>query len=105
MSYIWSRNVHQRDKNEEELIWVLNVHGVHSSKIMGQSGECDLLCATAEGLVFMLEVKSRNGKLSRKQEQWMESFPGPAYVIRKDEDIPEILERVRLHYQSAITLQ
>lgn len=102
MSYAWSRNSHRRDNNEEELRYLLNTYGVDSYPILGQSGEPDLLCSTAGGLVFMLEVKSRYGKLTKGQEQWMSAFNGPAYVIRDSSEIEGILSEVVEHYRNAL---
>ena len=99
--FVWTRQMHKRDDNEEELIWHLQAKGVKVDMIMGQNGIFDLLC-DFEGLTFLIEVKNKRRKLSKTQELWWSDWTGPAYVCRKPDDIPAILQAVVEHYRKAL---
>ena len=104
-TYIRSQEFHKRDRNEEELRWILNVMGVSSHPILGGNGEPDLMCVTSEedgGLVFLVEVKTKRGKLSARQKIWHSQFPGPCFVARTPEDLRGVVQKVIDHYISAV---
>ena len=99
--YTRTRDVHQRDLNEEELIWLFQAAGCRVQPVMGQDG-CPDLAVDYCGLTFWVEVKNKGGKLSLTQRAWIDHWTGFVAVARVPEDVPRIIDLVAAHYRKAM---
>lgn len=56
----------------------------------------DLLATTRSGIVVLLEVKSKNGKLTKDEEDFKSRYPGPYGIVH---DVPEAIWLLDYHEQ------
>lgn len=105
MSFSATKFSHRRDKNEKEIVAALRRFGATVSLIdaVRSDGVPDLLVGF-DGRNYLIEVKSRDGKLSPGQKRWHEKWKGmpPAVartireavaVIDSDGSLMEALDR------------
>lgn len=77
-----SRAPGRKDNNQDEIVRALEEHGckvidLHKLK----AGVPDLLVVTSAGEIHFMEVKREGGKLSKRQQDWHNTWHGNAYVV------------------------
>ena len=94
----------KRDGNEPEIIHALQAHGVTVIPLSGRALP-DLLCSV-HGLLFLVEVKTRHGKLTVDQAKFWKDHVNnqhvPAHICRSVEEIPPILQSVTAWYRRRV---
>jgi len=86
-----TRKAAKVDSNQGEIVEYLRACGftVTSTANVG-NGFPDLVVGKY-GLTFILEVKSKKGKLRKSQEEWFEDWRGHAIVVRNMEDVRKFI--------------
>jgi Holliday junction resolvase len=80
----------RRDANEGAIIQTLQAEGVIVFPISG-AGIPDLLCGH-RGVWFLVEVKTRSGRLTEAQRRFHALAEGyPVYVVRTAQEAVEVL--------------
>lgn len=76
-------------RNNSGLI-IINSNGEHRAIKMGASGSPDIIACSPNGQFIAIECKSPKGKLTPKQEQFLNKvrkFGGKAIVVRSIDDL------------------
>jgi hypothetical protein len=76
---------HRADRNQQEIVDALRGIGA-SVLVLSQvgGGAPDLLVAKGENI--LMEVKTKSGKLRKGQQEFMNTWQGPVYVVRTIEE-------------------
>ena len=83
----------RRDSTEADIIAALEAIGVHVSRVSG-AGIPDLLCSY-RGKFFLVECKSRRGKLTAAQERFMsDTVDCPVFVVRSPDEAVDAAQGV-----------
>jgi Holliday junction resolvase len=85
---------HRADKNQLEIVKALREIGA-SVLVLSQVGfgAPDLLLGW-QGKNILIEVKSKNGKLSKSQKDWIFDWRGRVEVVRSIEDVIRIINDI-----------
>jgi Holliday junction resolvase len=83
---------HRADTNQQEIVDALRKIGV-SVLVLSQVGSaCPDLMIGWRGKNYLLEIKTENGKLSKVQEEFFDTWRGRCFIVRSVEEALELLE-------------
>lgn len=79
------------DANQPEIVEALRAAGytVQHLHTVGQ-GVPDLL-VSKHGSMWLLEVKTPKGRLTKCEKEWIETWDAPVYIVRSPEDALEVV--------------
>ena len=89
----------RRDENEPEIIEALRKEGVFVERLSGARVP-DLLCCH-KGLLFLVEVKMPDGRLTKAQRDFSEDIFEhniPAYICTQAYSVPTLIKFAEIHY-------
>ncbi len=81
----------QRDKNEGEIIAAFKALGATVECI---DTPCDLLMGF-NGESFLIEVKTKNGKLTPNQVKFTKGWKGSYFIVRSADEAIELINKIR----------
>ena len=86
-------HVRKTDKNQAEIIRAFREHGCSVQSLHRVGGGFPDLLVCNRRLNYLVEVKSKYGKLYENQVRWIDFWPSEVYVCRTTYDVTELVER------------
>jgi len=81
----------RRDTNEQEIVDALEAVGAY---VLRLHVPCDVFC-WFRGTIHMLEIKTKDGKLTDSERRFAERWPGLVVVVRSAEEALEVIGATR----------
>ncbi len=76
------------DSNQRELVAALRAAGcaVQDCHQIGQGFPDLLVCPPPYASLYLLEVKSKWGKVTRREHEWHTAWPGEVHIVKTAEE-------------------
>lgn len=79
------------DANHREIVEALEAVGATVQPLIKIGKGCpDILCAY-RGNLFLMEIKTRDGKLTADQIEWMAKWRSPVYVVHTVDEALKVI--------------
>ena len=96
-----SRFDRRKDNSQDEVIFAFKELGVTVRNVSRAGfGLLDLICADEFG-TFLVDAKSKYGKLTDAQIEWLKGWPGEWYTARGIDDVMAIMTKRRMKEDTA----
>ena len=80
------------DTNQQEIVDALRDMGVSVLVLSQVGGGCPDLVIGWRGKNYLIEVKTKDGKLRPSQEEFFDTWSGRAFIVRSLDETLELLE-------------
>ena len=83
------------DKNHKSIVDCFRKLGCSVLSLSSQGKGCPDLLISYQMQLYLVEVKDTGGKLNTLQEDWHHKWGSPVYVVRSNNEVVSLLNKLR----------
>ena len=83
------------DKNHKSIVDCFRKLGCSVLSLSSQGKGCPDLLISYQMQLYLVEVKDTGGKLNTLQEDWHRKWGSPVYVVRSNNEVVSLLNKLR----------